>query len=114
MPTYEYVCRDCGEYLEVVQSFRDDSLETCPACGGNLRKMFGNIGIVLKGSGFYRTDSRGTSSSTSSTSVNGSDGSKSASESSGSTSSSSSSDSSSSSSTSSDSKSSTPAVKAAG
>ena len=58
MPTYEYRCKDCGEHLEVVQKFTDDSLTECPACHGQLRKVFGNIGIVLKGSGFYKTDSR--------------------------------------------------------
>ncbi|HML01202.1 MAG TPA: FmdB family zinc ribbon protein [Acidimicrobiales bacterium] len=59
MPTYEYVCTSCGEHLEVVQSFRDDPLETCPICGEPLRKVFGSIGVVFKGSGFYKTDSRG-------------------------------------------------------
>lgn len=58
MPTYEYACKSCGEHLEVVQSFTDDPLTTCPACGGPLRKVFGQIGVVLKGSGFYRTDNR--------------------------------------------------------
>jgi putative FmdB family regulatory protein len=58
MPTYEYRCKACGEDLEVVQSFTDDALTVCPACGGELRKVFGNIGITFKGSGFYRTDSR--------------------------------------------------------
>lgn len=58
MPTYEYTCRDCGEDLEVVQSFTDDPLTTCPKCGGSLRKVFGSVGIVFKGSGFYKTDSR--------------------------------------------------------
>jgi len=58
MPTYEYVCKSCGDQLEVVQSFADDSLTACPTCGGPLRKVFGNIGISFKGSGFYRTDSR--------------------------------------------------------
>ena len=58
MPTYEYRCKDCGEHLEVVQSFTDDALSECPACGGTLRKVFGNIGITFKGSGFYKTDSR--------------------------------------------------------
>ena len=58
MPTYEYRCKDCGEHLEVVQSFKDDALTECPACGGSLRKVFGNIGITFKGSGFYKTDSR--------------------------------------------------------
>src|ERR1700689_977955 len=58
MPTYEYACKTCGEHLEVVQSFKDDPLTECPACGGPLRKVFGNIGIAFKGSGFYKTDSR--------------------------------------------------------
>lgn len=58
MPTYEYVCRSCGEHLEVVQSFKDEPLAQCPSCGGDLKKVFGNIGIVFKGSGFYKTDSR--------------------------------------------------------
>ena len=58
MPTYEYRCKDCGEHLEVVQAFTDDTLTECPACGGQLRKVFGNIGITFKGSGFYKTDSR--------------------------------------------------------
>lgn len=58
MPTYEYRCTSCGEHLEVVQSFRDDALTSCAACGGALRKVFGSIGVVFKGSGFYKTDSR--------------------------------------------------------
>ena len=58
MPTYEYSCKSCGEHLEVVQSFKDGPLTECPNCGGLLRKVFGNIGIVFKGSGFYRNDSR--------------------------------------------------------
>ena len=58
MPTYEYACTSCGEHLEVVQSFRDEALTTCPACNGALRKVFGSIGVVFKGSGFYKTDSR--------------------------------------------------------
>ena len=58
MPTYQYVCTDCGEALEVQQSFTDDSLTTCPACGGKLRKVFNAVGVVFKGSGFYRNDSR--------------------------------------------------------
>jgi len=64
MPTYEYRCKSCGEHLEVVQSFTDDALTDCPACGaaGELRKVFGNIGITFKGSGFYKTDSRAGSS----------------------------------------------------
>ena len=62
MPTYEYICTECGEPLEVVQSIHDPALTDCPACGGRLRKVFGNVGVVFKGSGFYRTDSRGKSS----------------------------------------------------
>ena len=58
MPTYEYACKECGEHLEVVQSFRDEPLAECPNCRGPLRKVFAPVGIVLKGSGFYRTDSR--------------------------------------------------------
>jgi putative FmdB family regulatory protein len=58
MPTYEYSCKSCGEHLEVVQSFKDDALTQCPNCGGALKKVFGNIGIVFKGSGFYKNDSR--------------------------------------------------------
>ena len=58
MPTYEYACKTCGEHLEVVQSFMDSALTECPACGGTLRKVFGNIGITFKGTGFYKTDSR--------------------------------------------------------
>ena len=58
MPTYEYACKSCGEHVEVVQSFRDEPLRVCPACGGTLRKVFSPVGVVLKGSGFYRTDSR--------------------------------------------------------
>ncbi len=58
MPTYEYSCNDCGERLDVVQSIHDDSLTVCPNCGGTLRKLFGNVGVVFKGSGFYKNDSR--------------------------------------------------------
>jgi putative FmdB family regulatory protein len=58
MPTYEYACRSCGHHLEIFQSFSEEPLTTCPNCEGDLRKVFGSIGIVLKGSGFYRTDSR--------------------------------------------------------
>jgi putative FmdB family regulatory protein len=61
VPTYEYRCKDCGQELEVVQSFTDDALTTCEACGGSLRKVFGNVGISFKGSGFYKNDSRGKS-----------------------------------------------------
>lgn len=62
MPTYEYACKNCGEHLEVVQSFKDDPLTECPNCSGPLRKVFAPVGIVLKGSGFYKTDNRSSSS----------------------------------------------------
>ena len=58
MPTYQYACTDCGDKSEVVQRFTDDPLTVCAACGGKLRKVFSPVGIVFKGSGFYRTDSR--------------------------------------------------------
>ena len=58
MPTYQYTCTECGEPLETVQKFSDEPLTLCPACGGRLRKVFSPVGIVFKGSGFYRTDSR--------------------------------------------------------
>lgn len=58
MPTYEYRCKDCDHEFDVVQSFSDAALTECPSCGGNLRKVFGNVGITFKGSGFYKTDSR--------------------------------------------------------
>lgn len=64
MPTYQYTCTECGEPLEAVQKFSDAPLTVCPACGGRLRKVFSPVGIVFKGSGFYRTDSRNGSSST--------------------------------------------------
>jgi putative FmdB family regulatory protein len=56
MPTYEYACRSCGEHLEVVQSFRDDPLTDCPACQGQLRKVFSAAGIIFKGSGWHVKD----------------------------------------------------------
>jgi putative FmdB family regulatory protein len=59
MPTYEYACTECGARTEVVQSISDAPLTTCTVCGGRLRKVFSPVGIVFKGSGFYRTDSRG-------------------------------------------------------
>ncbi len=62
MPTYEYACQSCGNHLEVFQRFTEDPLTECPQCGGQLRKVFGAVGIVLKGSGFYKTDSRSSSS----------------------------------------------------
>ena len=58
MPTYQYACTECGEQLERVQSFSDPALTECPACSGKLRKVFNSVGIVFKGSGFYRNDSR--------------------------------------------------------
>ena len=64
MPRYEYACRSCQHTFEVVQSFTDDPLTVCENCGGELRKVFGNIGITFKGSGFYRNDARSSSSST--------------------------------------------------
>ena len=63
MPTYQYTCTECGEQVEVVQKFTDDPLTVCTNCGGRLRKVFSPVGIVFKGSGFYRNDSRKGSSS---------------------------------------------------
>jgi putative FmdB family regulatory protein len=63
MPTYDYACTHCDHAFEIVQSFTDDALTVCPECGGRLRKVFGSVGVVFKGSGFYRTDSRSASSS---------------------------------------------------
>ncbi|MEV2193559.1 FmdB family zinc ribbon protein [Streptomyces phaeochromogenes] len=65
MPTYQYQCTECGEGLEAVQKFTDDALTVCPSCDGRLKKVFSAVGIVFKGSGFYRNDSRGSSSSSS-------------------------------------------------
>ena len=62
MPTYEYRCVSCGQHVEVVQSFSDDPLTECAVCGDALRKVFAPVGIVFKGSGFYKTDSRKSSS----------------------------------------------------
>lgn len=58
MPTYQYQCKDCGEPLEAVQAFTDAALTTCPQCSGPLRRVYGSVGVVFKGSGFYRTDNR--------------------------------------------------------
>ena len=58
MPTYQYACTECGERLEAVQSFSDQALSECPHCHGRLRKVFNSVGVVFKGSGFYRNDSR--------------------------------------------------------
>ncbi|MEI5676504.1 MULTISPECIES: FmdB family zinc ribbon protein [unclassified Nocardioides] len=63
MPTYQYACTECGHAFEQVQKFTDDSLTECPQCSGRLRKVFNAVGVVFKGSGFYRTDSRGSSTS---------------------------------------------------
>ncbi|MDI2031928.1 zinc ribbon domain-containing protein [Saccharopolyspora sp. TS4A08] len=90
MPTYQYACTECDHRFEQVQSFSEDSLTECPQCRGRLRKLFNAVGIVFKGSGFYRTDNRSSSSASSTT------GSSSSSDSSSSTSSSTSSSSSSS------------------
>lgn len=76
MPTYQYACTECGHAFEQFQSFSDDALTTCPECEGRLRKLFNAVGVVFKGSGFYRTDSRSESGSGSSgASSNGSSGS---------------------------------------
>ncbi len=69
MPTYQYSCTECGHFFEAVQSFSDDSLTMCPECNGRLRKVFNAVGVVFKGSGFYRTDSRGSSTSSESAST---------------------------------------------
>jgi putative FmdB family regulatory protein len=58
VPTYQYACTACGEQLEAVQSFTDAALTECPVCGGALRKVFSAVGVVFKGSGFYKNDSR--------------------------------------------------------
>ena len=63
MPTYAYACKDCSHSFDIQQSFSDDSLTVCPECGGRLRKKFNSVGVVFKGSGFYRTDSRDAASS---------------------------------------------------
>ena len=87
MPTYDYRCRDCGHEFEAVQSFSDDALTECPECGGSLRKVFGNIGVTFKGSGFYKTDHGSRSKTSSSSSTSSSDSSSSSSSSSDSSSS---------------------------
>jgi putative FmdB family regulatory protein len=73
MPTYEYECTACHRRLEVVQRFADAPLTTCEECGGDLKKVISAPGIVFKGGGFYKTDSRGTSSSSDSSSSGSSD-----------------------------------------
>ncbi len=71
MPTYEYACKACEEHLEVVHSFNDPAPNACPSCGGNLRKVFGSVGISFKGSGFYRNDARSSSSGSANKSSSG-------------------------------------------
>lgn len=77
MPTYQYRCADCGEERDVVQSFTDDALTECPVCEGRFRKVFSAVGVVFKGSGFYRTDSRSSSTASGNGSSNGSESSSS-------------------------------------
>ncbi|MEV2274357.1 FmdB family zinc ribbon protein [Nocardiopsis sp. NPDC049922] len=74
MPTYQYACTECGAQMEVVQSFSDDSLTVCPECEGRLRKVYSAVGIVFKGSGFYRTDSGTSSNSSALTGSNSAEG----------------------------------------
>lgn len=83
MPTYQYSCTECGTALEAQQSFSDDPLTVCPACDGRLRKVFSAVGVVFKGSGFYRTDSRSKPTEGSDAASNGASGSKRDSEKSG-------------------------------
>ena len=71
MPTYQYSCTECGHFFEAVQSFSDDSLTVCPECNGRLRKVFNAVGVVFKGSGFYRTDSRSSTGSSTATGDSG-------------------------------------------
>ena len=99
MPTYQYACTECDHRFEAVQSFSEDSLTACPECTGRLRKLFNAVGIVFKGSGFYRTDNRSNSSNSGSGSSNSSSSSSSSESSSSSSSSASSSSSKSDSST---------------
>ena len=61
MPTYEYICNECEHQFEVVQSFSEAAIDSCPKCKGVVRKLYNNVGVVFKGSGFYKTDSRTTS-----------------------------------------------------
>ncbi|MDL9945809.1 zinc ribbon domain-containing protein [Gordonia sp. ABSL11-1] len=79
MPTYSYACTACDNKFDIVQSFSDDALTECPQCTGRLRKLFNSVGIVFKGSGFYRNDSRSSSSSSESSSSSSSDSSSSSS-----------------------------------
>jgi putative FmdB family regulatory protein len=74
VPTYQYACTECGDQLEVVQRFTDEPLKVCSACGGRLRKVFSPVGIVFKGSGFYRNDSRSDKRAGAGASANGKSG----------------------------------------
>ena len=112
MPTYSYACTECGDRFDAVQAFSDSALTTCTKCNGRLRKLFGNVGVVFKGSGFYRNDSRDSAKSTAKSSSSSSNGSGSSESSSTSTTSSSEKSSSSSDSSSSSSSSSAPAAAA--
>ena len=112
MPTYSYVCTECDDRFDAVQAFTDDALSTCNKCSGRLRKLFNSVGVVFKGSGFYRTDSRDAGKGSSSV-PSGSESSSSSTSTEKSTSTSSSSDKPASSSSSSTSSSSTTSAKAA-
>jgi putative FmdB family regulatory protein len=72
VPTYSYTCTECGDRFDAVQAFSDSALTTCSKCNGRLRKLFGNVGVVFKGSGFYRTDSRESAKSSTKSTSNGS------------------------------------------
>jgi putative FmdB family regulatory protein len=111
VPTYSYACTECDDRFDAVQAFSDDALTTCEKCSGRLRKLFGNVGVVFKGSGFYRNDSREASKSTGNGSAKSSSSSSSETSSSSDTSSSSSPEKSSSSSDSSKSESSSSSSK---
>jgi putative FmdB family regulatory protein len=74
VPTYSYACTECANRFDAVQAFSDAALTTCPKCEGRLRKLFGNVGVVFKGSGFYRTDSREAAKASAKSSSNGSAG----------------------------------------
>ena len=73
VPTYQYACTACDHRFDAVQSFSDASLTECPECGGKLRKLYGSVGVVFKGSGFYRTDSRSESKTPAATTSSSSD-----------------------------------------
>ncbi|MCV7022015.1 FmdB family transcriptional regulator [Mycolicibacterium novocastrense] len=77
MPTYSYACTECGDKFDAIQAFSDASLTTCRKCNGRLRKLFGNVGVVFKGSGFYRNDSRDSAKSSSNGSASSSESSSS-------------------------------------